>query len=362
MTMVMIMAGGTGGHVMPALAVAERLQSRGFAVRWMGNASGMEAAVAGKAGIALDAIRIKGLRQSGLRRKLAMPFMLLSACLQAWKTIRLRRPDLLLGMGGFVSGPGGLVSKLTGTPLLLHEQNAVAGLTNRYLAKLADRVLSGFPNPVGLKQSEFVGNPVRQDIAAIEPPELRISARTHGFRVLVVGGSQGAQVFNDVLPELLTRSGIDGLEVWHQCGKGRTEAVSLGYRQAGLPTVRVAEFIDDMADAYRWSDVVICRAGAMTVAEISAAGAVALFVPYPYAVSDHQAVNASWLVDAGAAWLVRQPEFITGGFVSRLQSMSVAREELLRMATTARAMSKTDAAEKVAAACAQLSGVEGGDA
>ena len=347
--MVMVMAGGTGGHVMPALAAAKQLQARGIDVRWMGNADSMESRVAEQAAIAFDVIRIKGLRQSGLKRKLMMPAMLLGACGQAWRTIRRRRPDVLLGMGGFVSGPGGLVARLTGTPLVLHEQNAVAGLTNKHLARLASSVLSGFPAPQQLGDAEFIGNPVREEIAAIEAPEQRMANR-QGFRILIVGGSQGAQSFNDQLPARLAASGIENLEIWHQCGRGREGRVREAYAELGCKA-RTTEFIDDMAEAYRWSDLVICRAGAMTVAEVSAAGVAALFVPYPYAVNDHQALNAGWLTDADAALMFRQDAFEAGEWLDGVRELSRDRKALIAMACRAREMAKTDAAEKLADAC-----------
>lgn len=353
MSMVMIMAGGTGGHVMPALAVAEQLRGRGVEIRWIGNADSMEARVAESAGIALDVIRIRGLRRSGLRRKLAMPLQLLGACREAWSIIRKTRPDLLLGMGGFVSGPGGLVARLTGTPLVLHEQNAVAGLTNRTLARVAHRVLCGFPKARNIVNAEFIGNPVRAEIAAIESPASRLAERTDGLRVLVIGGSQGAQVFNDSLPSLLASAEIDGLEIWHQSGRGRDSRLRVEYGNCGC-NARVTEFIDDMAAAYRWSDVVICRAGAMTVAEISAAGAVALFVPYPHAVNDHQTLNAKWLTDADAALLFPQADFVRGTFLASLNRFTADRPALVEMAKRARAMARTDAASRLADICEEV--------
>lgn len=353
MTMVMIMAGGTGGHVMPALAVAEQLRQRGLDIRWMGNADSMEARVADSASIDFDVIRIKGLRQSGLRRKLVMPFLLLGACYQAWRGIKRHKPDLLLGMGGFVSGPGGLVARLGGTPLILHEQNAVAGMTNRYLARLARRVLCGFPETLGIADTEFVGNPVRSDIAAIEPPEQRLGSRRSGLRVLVVGGSQGAGVFNRYLPALLAGTDIPAMEVWHQCGREHQAEVEEEYHSLDLKA-RVSEFIDDMAAAYSWSDVIICRAGAMTVAEVSAAGAVALFVPYPHAVNDHQARNAEWLVNASAGLMYSQQAFTRGEFIPRLRQFAGDRSQLIAMANKARAMAITDATTRVADICQEV--------
>ncbi len=268
MSRLMVMAGGTGGHVMPALAVARELRDRGVDIRWIGNPEGLEATLVPAAGFEIDTIHIKGLRKSGLIRKMVMPFMLLRAGFEVFKVLRKWRPDALLGMGGFVSGPGGMVGKLMGRPLVLHEQNAVAGLTNRLLAPFAKRILTGFPVSDGLSSSSWVGNPVRKEISAIEHPDSRFNARNGDLRVLIVGGSQGAQVFNDHLPRLLGSENLSAMEIWHQCGKNRAEPVRVAYQDAGM-TARADEFIEDMATAYAWADVVICRAGAMTVAEIT---------------------------------------------------------------------------------------------
>jgi UDP-N-acetylglucosamine--N-acetylmuramyl-(pentapeptide) pyrophosphoryl-undecaprenol N-acetylglucosamine transferase len=349
----MIMAGGTGGHVMPALAVAKKLQQRGMEVRWIGHADGLEATLVPEAGFELDSIRIKGLRQSGIIRKLIMPFMLVQACFQALIIILKHRPDAVLGMGGFVSGPGGLVAALLRKPLLVHEQNAVAGLTNRGLSLFTTQVLSGFPIARGIDEVQWVGNPVRQQILDIPAPSERLKGRDGPLRILVVGGSQGAQVFNVQLPGLFYQAQLRGVEVWHQCGRGNLKSVKDAYKHSGIKA-RVEEFVDDMGAAYAWSDIVICRAGAMTVSEICAAGAVALFVPYPYAVNDHQTVNASYLAKAGAAMSLSQGKFVAGKWTKKFSALEKDRRQLVKIASKARAMAKPDAANRVADICEAL--------
>ncbi len=353
MSRMMVMAGGTGGHVMPALAVAQKMRERGVEIRWMGNADGLEAKLVPAAGFELDFVNIKGLRQSGLKRKLIMPFMLIQACLQALKIILRWRPDVMLGMGGFVSGPGGIIAGLLGKPLVLHEQNAVAGLTNRWLSRLSATVLSGFPLARGIDRVKWVGNPVREEITRIEAPELRLEGRTGATRILVIGGSQGAQVFNNSLPKLLVDSRFCSIEVWHQSGRGNLDSVLNAYQSCGL-NARVDEFVDDMAAAYDWSDLVICRAGAMTVSEVCAAGTVALFVPYPYAVNQHQARNAEYLVASDAALVCAQSEFVAGSWITQVAELLNDRAALVEMAGKSRDLARPDAAEQVADECEAL--------
>lgn len=353
MSRLMVMAGGTGGHVMPALAVAQKLRDRGVEISWMGNADGLEAKLVPAAGFQLEFINIRGLRKSGWRRKFAMPFMLVHACIQALGIIRRRQPDILLGMGGFVSGPGGLVAGLLGKPLLLHEQNAVAGMTNRWLSHLARRILSGFPEAKGIRRATWVGNPVRDEIMEISPPEKRLNHREGPLRILIIGGSQGARVFNQELPKLLADKRFPQLEVWHQSGEADFDLVSSAYRQQGI-SARVDAFIDEIAESYRWSDIVICRAGAMTVSEICAAGAVALFVPYPYAVNDHQTYNARYLTNAGASMVYEQSQFIQGAWIAQLIEMGERREMLIEMATKARQLARPNAANDLADICEEF--------
>jgi len=350
MSRLMVMAGGTGGHVMPALAVAQVLRDSGVDIRWIGNPDGLEAKLVPAAGFKLETIRIKGLRKSGLIRKMIMPFMLFGACFQVLKIVLKFRPDALLGMGGFVSGPGGLIGGLMGKPLVLHEQNAVAGLTNRLLAPLARRVLSGFPIAAGIKKAQWVGNPVRSEIIEIASPENRLKGRSGALRILVIGGSQGAQVFNENLPLLLNAAELPTLDIWHQCGRNRAQKVKDAYRDNNT-SANAVEFIDDMAAAYAWADIVICRAGAMTVAEICAAGVAAIFIPYPYAVSDHQTLNASHLVESGAALSIPQKAFVEGNWISALKDICENRSTVIEMATKARALAKPDATREVAQIC-----------
>ena len=347
MRIILVMAGGTGGHVMPALAVAERLRERGVEVLWIGTADGPEAKLAPGAGFAFKAIAIKGLRQSGVVRAAVMPFMLAWAMLQALWIILRHRPAAILGMGGFVSGPGGLVAGLLKKPLVVHEQNAVAGLTNRHLARFAARVLSGFPEARGIDKTTWVGNPVRREIIELPPPQMRLCGRSGPLRLLVVGGSLGARVFNEHLPELLGRVSDARIEVWHQCGRADAGVIGERYLAAGIGC-EVNGFIEDMAGAYGWCDLLVCRAGAMTVAEVCAAGVAAILVPYPHAVNDHQTVNAAYLHSRAAARLVPQPEFLLGDWLAELGD---GRQALIEMARAARTLARPDAARAVAQAC-----------
>ena len=349
----MVMAGGTGGHIMPALAVARVLHRRGVRIVWMGTARGLEGALVRAAGFELELIHIRGLRPGDWWRKLLLPLYLSIAIGESLRLIHKHRPDALLGMGGFVSGPGGLAARLLGKPLVLHEQNAVAGLTNRWLARLTAHVLSGFPDVRGLRSHRWVGNPVRREIIAIVAPQQRLAARAAGLRILVLGGSQGATVFNRYLPALLGRCGWPSLEVRHQCGSAALNAVAARYHEAGVDC-RVVSFIDDMAAAYSWADVVICRAGAMTIAEVCAAGAAAVLVPYPHAAGDHQVENAAYMVAAKAALMVRQAQFIQGDWLHLLEALWRRRERLVSMATAARSLAKPNAAADVAAACEEV--------
>ena len=350
MKTMMIMAGGTGGHVMPALAVASELRRDNIKISWIGSRDGFESKLVANAGLPFDAIDIKGLRKSGLIRKLLMPFILFNAVFQTFCVIRKRKPDAVLGMGGFVAGPGGLVSALLRIPLILHEQNSVAGLTNRWLAKVSRAVYSGFPVSLGIKNPQWLGNPVRQEITDLPAPAQRLAGRGEPLRVLVVGGSQGAAVFNDHLPELLGSLGDFNVTVWHQTGIPDVGPVEQQYSKYSIEH-RVVQFIDDMAAAYQWCDVLICRSGAMTVSEVCAAGVAAIFVPYPYAVSDHQAANANYLVGEKAAFMVRQNEFVDGQWLSILKRLSVDRSRIIEMAESARALARPDASKNLAQAC-----------
>lgn len=353
----MIMAGGTGGHIIPALAVAKALMQQGVEVSWIGNRQSLEARLVAEANIPFDAIDIKGLRQSGLLRKIFMPFMLAKAILQMLYIILKRKPKAILAMGGFVSGPGGLVAAALRLPLVLHEQNSVAGLTNRCLSRFSHRILTGFPCAEGIKQFQWVGNPVRAEISNIPAPEIRLAERQQQLRLLIVGGSQGAEVFNQQLPKLFAANPIPDVDIWHQSGKKGKDGIAAAYADAGIGQaprqgmLRVNEFIDDMKAAYEWCDIAICRSGAMTVSEVCCAGVVAIFVPYPYAVNDHQARNASYLVSNDAAHMVLEDEFVQGHWLKFLNQFDSDRKLLIAMAQAARKLAKPRATDDVATIC-----------
>jgi UDP-N-acetylglucosamine--N-acetylmuramyl-(pentapeptide) pyrophosphoryl-undecaprenol N-acetylglucosamine transferase len=353
---ILIMAGGTGGHVFPALAVAGNLRDHAVDVTWLGTQRGLESRVVPAAGYPVEWVSIRGVRRSGVLGWLLLPFRLLLAMFQAWRIIRRTRPDAVLAMGGFVSGPGGLVAWLARRPLLIHEQNAIAGLTNRWLALIADRVMCGFPGAFGaLPGARHVGNPVRAEILALPLPAERMANRTGRLRVLVVGGSLGAEIFNKTVPQALRMlSAEQRPEIWHQTGRGQRDATERAYEKTAVTTI-VAEFIDDMAAAYGWADVVICRAGAMTIAELCAAGVAAILVPYPSAVDDHQTANARFPAQRDAAILVPQPDFTAAYLAETLQSLANNRELLLKMANNARACAVPDATETVARLCMEVS-------
>ena len=349
---VLIMAGGTGGHVFPALAVAKRLQARGAPVAWIGTRNGLEATLVPKAGIPLEWIDVSGLRGKGLGRKLRMPFMLGRALGQALAILRRLRPRVVLGMGGFASGPGGMMARLLGIPLVVHEQNAIAGLTNRGLSRFANRVLEAFPGTFpSVRQAQTVGNPVRDSISALPPPAERFARRAGQPRLLVLGGSQGARALNILVPQALARLGDDERpEVWHQAGGQLHEAAAAAYREAGV-TARLTPFIEDMADAYGWADLVLCRAGALTIAELAAAGVGAVLVPFPFAVDDHQTANARFLEQGGAALVRQQVGLDADRLAATLRALLGDRARLLAMAAAARNLAKIEAAEQVALAC-----------
>lgn len=338
----MVMAGGTGGHVFPGLAVAHYLQAQGWQIRWLGTADRMEAQLVPQHGIEIDFIRISGLRGKGIKALLGAPFRILRAVLQARRIMRAYRPDAVLGMGGYVSGPGGLAAWLCGIPVVLHEQNGIAGLTNRWLAKIAKRVLQAFPG--AFPDAPVVGNPVREAVLALPAPAQRLAGRSGPIRVLVVGGSQGARILNQTLPPVAARLG-DRVTLWHQTGKGAQQEVEAEYQRLGLHEHRVSEFIDDMAAAYAWADVVVCRSGALTVSEIAAAGLPALFVPFMH--KDRQQYwNAASLARAGAASIIEQPDFNVETVVETLAGWD--RPTLLLMAEKARAAAIADATQRVA--------------
>ncbi|MEI2743890.1 MAG: undecaprenyldiphospho-muramoylpentapeptide beta-N-acetylglucosaminyltransferase [Candidatus Competibacter sp.] len=349
---VLIMAGGTGGHVFPALAVAERLRGRGLPVVWMGTRRGLEATLVPKAGIPIEWVGVAALRGKGARRALEMPLMLGRALWQAGTILRRLRPRVVLGMGGFASGPGGVAARSLGIPLVVHEQNAIAGLTNRWLARIADRVLEAFPSTFpSARRALTVGNPVRERIAALPGPAERFAGRAGLPRLLVVGGSQGALALNQLVPRALALlAEHERPEVWHQAGGQLREAAEAAYREAGV-TARLTPFIEDMAEAYGWADLVLCRAGALTVAELAAAGVGSILVPFPFAVDDHQTANARFLERGGAALIRQQDELTAEGLAALLRERLHDRGRLLMMAEAARTLAQFEAAEQVARAC-----------
>ncbi len=347
----LIAAGGTGGHIFPALAVADVLRARGWRIEWLGSRGGLEEQLVPARNIPLHLLAISGLRGKGAAALLLAPFRIGSALLAARRVLKQTQADVVLGMGGFASGPGGLMARLSGRALVIHEQNAIAGMTNRLLAKVATVVLQAFPNAFGRESIRAVGNPVRKDLLQLAPASQRFTERSGALRVLVIGGSRGAAVLNEQVPATIEQLKI-AVEVWHQTGRGQQAATQARYgERAG---VKVSEFIDDMASAYGWADLVICRAGALTVSEVAAVGVPAIFVPYPHAVDDHQTANARFLSEQGAAWLLPQTQLNAGSLAERLNTLASQREVLKKMAVAAQAAAITDAAEQVAAVCEQV--------
>jgi UDP-N-acetylglucosamine--N-acetylmuramyl-(pentapeptide) pyrophosphoryl-undecaprenol N-acetylglucosamine transferase len=347
---IMIMAGGTGGHVMPGLAVAAEMRARDWRVVWLGNPSGMEATLVPKHDIPMQWVHVGGVRGKGLLTRLLLPLVLLRAFWESVRALRATRPAVVLGMGGYVAFPGGMMASLLNRPLVVHEQNSVAGLTNRLLARVADRVLEGFPG--SLPRARCTGNPLRSGMRRDDSPQARYASRTGALRLLVVGGSLGAQALNDALPAALAQLPRDARpEVVHQSGRGRREALEARYRELGVHAT-VREFIDDMAGAYEWADLLVCRAGAMTVAEIAATGVASVLVPFPHAVDDHQTGNARFLSEREAAILLPQAELTAQRLATLLAGLD--RQALAAMAAHARSLARPDAAREVADACEQV--------
>lgn len=351
MKTLMVMAGGTGGHVYPAMAVADALQDRGWRIVWLVTEGGMENRLIEGKGYATATIQMRGVRGNGLVRWLMLPVKLAVACRQSLEALRAYQPDVVLGMGGFAAFPGGLMAWLKRRPLVIHEQNSIAGLTNRALAWFAKRVLAAFPSAFGNK-AQLVGNPVRGDIVATPAPAERFAGREGKLRLLVVGGSLGAQVLNEVVPQALALLPVEQRpRVIHQAGIKHIDALNANYAQAGVEAETRA-FIDDMAGMYTWCDLVICRAGALTIAEVAAAGVASVLVPFPHAVDDHQTGNARYLSEHGAAVLVPQPELTPQKLAQLLTNFT--REALLDMATKARALGMPRATQTVAGICEEL--------
>ncbi len=350
---ILIMAGGTGGHVYPALAVADNLKEKGFQLFWLGTSKGMEARVVPNHGYPLLKINVAGVRGNGFIRLLLTPFMLMIALFQALMIMIKIRPVVVLGMGGFASGPGGIAAWMMRIPLLIHEQNAIAGLTNRLLAPFAVSVMAAFPG--AFKESAkltITGNPVRNDIVNLPEPEQRYANRDSNLlRILVLGGSLGAKRLNEIIPETLFALGSDyQFEVKHQCGERHLSDTEKAYKEYSI-NVEVMPFINNMAEVYAWADIVVCRAGALTVAELAASGSASILIPFPYAVDDHQTENAKYLSVESAAILIQEAQLNIGKLKDLLLKLCHAPEQLMQMAVKARSLSKPQATNDVAKIC-----------
>lgn len=352
---IVIMAGGTGGHVFPALAVALALLEKGWQVSWLGTQKGLEGRVVPEQGIEIDWLSVAGVRGKGWLAKITAVLLLMKACMQALKILRQRKPDVILGMGGFVAGPGGLMAKLLGIPLVIHEQNRVPGTTNRLLARMANQVLEAFPGSFNKKlNAEFTGNPLRKQFeGCAERKEAH-----QGINILVVGGSQGAQILNEVVPDALAALGDDvangnAVQIKHQTGTAMQKQVESRYKELGVKA-EVNAFIEDMVSVYQWADLVICRSGAMTVSEVAAAGVPAIFIPLPNAIDDHQTANARYLADVGAGLILMQKDLNAATLVEQITK---AIEQLDVMSKTAKKYARLDATEIVAGICMAEAGL-----
>ncbi len=347
---ILLMAGGTGGHVYPALAVAENLRRRGETVIWLGTRAGIEARVVPAADFAIEWLSIQGLRGKGLATLLLAPFRLLRACWQALQVLRRTQPKAVLGRGGFVAGPGGLMAWILRIPLFLHEQNSIVGLTNRILGRLATRSYFAFPDAANvLSNGECIGNPVRDSLTDVEGPEVRLQPRqAQPLQLLIIGGSLGAAALNRLLPEALACLDRDQRpRVKHQCGDKHLPDCEQNYRQAGVDA-EIVPFIEDMREAYAWADLVVCRAGALTIAELTAVGLGALLVPFPYAVDNHQYFNARYLEQHQAAQILTEDQISAESLALKLQFFQQNREALLQMAVNARTLARLDATDRLA--------------
>ena len=360
---VLIAAGGTGGHVYPALAVAETLRQRNIPVVWMGTREGLEARVVPAAGFDMEWVSVAGLRGKNLLQTLTAPLKLLHACYQAWRIFSRLQPRAVLGMGGFVAGPGCAMAVMRRCPLFIHEQNSVAGMTNRYMVRFARQVYTAFPGVFSLPESrlvETIGNPVRGDIASLMAPQQRYASRSGPLRLLVVGGSRGARFLNQTLPTMVATLSDDAsgqtllqdIVVRHQSGADDEESVRQAYQANGI-NAEVTAFMDDIAAAYGWADLVVCRAGAMTVSELAAAGVASVLVPFPYAVDDHQSGNARWLSEQGAAVLYQQSEPLDT-LLQTLRSLCRDRNQLQHMAVQARSLYLPGAEQRMAQQLAEV--------
>lgn len=348
---VVVMAGGTGGHVFPALAVAEALRARGVRIHWLGTRNGIEAELVPARQFPITYLEVSGVRGQGVKRLLLAPFKLMVAVLKAMRALQGVQADVVIGLGGYVTGPGGVAARLLGKPLLIHEQNAIAGFTNRQLSHLATRVLEAFPGAFApAPKVSCVGNPVRPEIAALPTPEARFADRSGALRVLVLGGSQGAVALNELVPEALALLQKNHeLDIRHQAGKKHADKAQAKYAALDVKA-DVLPFIDDMAAMYGWADLVVCRSGALTVSEIAAAGVASVLIPYPFAVDDHQTANGRYLSEAGAALLFRQQDLTAEKLAAALAPL-LEREKLLQMAKAARALAQPQATATVVDAC-----------
>ncbi len=377
-TVVLIMAGGTGGHIFPALAVAEVLKQQGASIEWLGTKNGMEARLVPEHGYPINYIDISGLRGKGIKTLLTLPFKLLKALMQTLGVYRRIKPDVVLGMGGFVTGPGGLVARLMRKPLVLHEQNAIAGLTNKLLFKMADKVFAAFPGAFKTAHKlSIIGNPVRHEIAKLPAPQQRLEQKwkqeqyaENCLNILVIGGSLGAMALNETIPQALIlmmqnsllqednqESDFNCIAVRHQSGEKHLHKTMANYnklKQYNEIHYEVVAFIKDMASNYQWADLIICRSGALTVSEIAAAGLASILVPFPYAVDDHQTANATYLADQGAAILIQQKDLEKQQLAELLSTLN--KQKIMTMSVKARQLSITDAAEIVARKCLSLAG------
>jgi UDP-N-acetylglucosamine--N-acetylmuramyl-(pentapeptide) pyrophosphoryl-undecaprenol N-acetylglucosamine transferase len=355
---VLIMAGGTGGHVFPALAVAQELRARGVPVVWLGVPGSMESRLVPANGFPMEWIRVAGIRGKGFRTWLLAPLRVLDGVVQALRVLRRVRPRAVIGLGGYVSGPGGVAAWLLRIPLLIHEQNAIAGLTNKILARLAAQVLEGFPGSFGARvKAHFIGNPVRADIAAVAAPQLRFAERGSPSRLLVLGGSQGARRLNSAVPEAIAQLEPGARpQVRHQTGERWLETARNAYLEARVDA-DVLPFIDDMAEAYAWADIAVCRAGALTISELQAAGLGALYVPFPAAVDDHQTKNAEIMVRLGAGRILQERDLTSARLSQCIAELTADRARMLKMAEAARAARTTDAAAQLANLCIAAGGL-----
>ncbi|RDX36459.1 undecaprenyldiphospho-muramoylpentapeptide beta-N-acetylglucosaminyltransferase [Kangiella sp. HD9-110m-PIT-SAG07] len=352
---ILLMAGGTGGHIFPALAVAKELEQQGWTLHWLGSKGGMEEELVPKHGIKMTLLPVKGVRNKGLSSLIKAPFQLLKSVLLARKAIKKIKPDVALGMGGFASGPGGLAARLSGVPLVLHEQNAIAGMTNQQLNRFSKITLQAYPGAfVDTKKVATVGNPVRTDLMSIPSAKERIIVEEGSINLLVIGGSRGALVLNQKIPAMLNiiNGGLK-VNVRHQCGRGNLGDVVARYKELSNNLVEhdVSEFIDDMAAAYEWADLVICRAGALTVAEVAMAGCAAIFVPYPHAVDDHQTHNARYLANQGGALIIQQHDLDEQSLARQITALANDKSRIIEMAIIAKSLAKPQATQQVAEYC-----------